>query len=487
MKQLVEDIAKALVDSPDEVGSRSTGRADHGAGATGRAHRLGKSHRQARPNRTIHPHAPGGRRDETEPPVHPGNSGINLKLVTIARLLRARGNKGDLPSHSPNSRNVSSGYGKQVPMEIESTWLHGDRLIFKFKGVDSFRPPKAWRARVCNPHGGARRSFPKASIINRTWSVQVVDATGRLTRSRNANSRKPAAHRCWKCTKRRQRTPDPVLPKAICTRSNNPEAAKARAGVILPRRVGRVISLSPRSWNSASSPSSRSSSRAVSTRRSGATAAGSGLIEIKIHDLRNWTHDRHRTVDDRPFGGGEGMLLKPGPMFEAVKSIWPERGPDQRVVLLSAQGKRFNQAEPGDLRANMNELLLICGRYEGVDERVAEHLADEELSIGDFVLSGGELAAAVVMIAVARLMPGVLGNEDSAVMSRFSEAGLLDCPQYTRPAEFRGWKVPEVLLGGNHEEIRRWRRQAARQRLRGTVRIYYNRGFKDFPTCQPRY
>jgi tRNA (guanine37-N1)-methyltransferase len=194
-----------------------------------------------------------------------------------------------------------------------------------------------------------------------------------------------------------------------------------------------------------------------------AKAAEFGLIQIHIHDLRAWTHDRHRTVDDRPFGGGEGMLLKPAPIFDAVESIWPQRGANQRIILLSAQGRRFTQ-EAARRLSGYQELLLICGRYEGVDERVAEHLADEELSIGDFVLSGGELGAAVVLDAVARLLPGVLGNEDSALQESFSEPGLLDCPQYTRPAEFRGWKVPEVLLSGNHEQIRNWRRQAARDK-----------------------
>lgn len=188
-------------------------------------------------------------------------------------------------------------------------------------------------------------------------------------------------------------------------------------------------------------------------------ARESGVLDIRIHDLRNWTHDRHRTVDDRPFGGGEGMLLKPEPVFDAVESIWPERGPERRVVLLSAQGRMFDQAAARRY-ASLDGLLLICGRYEGVDERVAERLVDEEISIGDYVLSGGELAAAVVIDSVARLLPGVLGNEESSLNESFEE-GLLDCPQYTRPAEFRGWKVPEVLLSGHHEEIRRWRRQAA--------------------------
>ena len=196
-------------------------------------------------------------------------------------------------------------------------------------------------------------------------------------------------------------------------------------------------------------------------------AREAGLIEIHVHDLRTWTYDRHRTVDDRPFGGGEGMLLKAGPIFEAVEAVWPERqGPEgSKVILLSAQGKKFDQAKAREF-SELKELLLICGRYEGVDERVAEHLADEELSIGDYVLSGGELAAAIVVDAVARLQAGVLGNETSSVDESFSEEGLLDWPQYTRPAEFRGWKVPEVLIGGNHEEIRKWRKSAAREKTR---------------------
>ncbi|HWZ33828.1 MAG TPA: tRNA (guanosine(37)-N1)-methyltransferase TrmD [Bryobacteraceae bacterium] len=192
-------------------------------------------------------------------------------------------------------------------------------------------------------------------------------------------------------------------------------------------------------------------------------AREAGLIEIHVHDLRGWTYDRHRTVDDRPFGGGEGMLLKAGPIFEAVESIWPSRGDGKKVVLLSAQGKKFDQAKARQYSSLNDELLLICGRYEGVDERVAQYLADEELSIGDYVLSGGELAAAVVIDAVARLKEGVLGNQMSAVAESF-ENGLLDCPQWTRPAEFRGWKVPEVLIGGNHEQIRQWRFEAAREK-----------------------
>jgi tRNA (guanine37-N1)-methyltransferase len=204
-----------------------------------------------------------------------------------------------------------------------------------------------------------------------------------------------------------------------------------------------------------------------------ARAKEAGKIEIRIHNLREWTHDRHKTVDDRPFGGGEGMLLKTEPLFAAVEAVFPERAKGNReagkqVILLSAQGRKFDQAAARRL-SSTDELLLICGRYEGVDERVAEHLADEELTIGDYVMSGGELAAAVVIDVIARLIPGVLGNEDSAVFESFEGDGdVLDCPHYTRPADFRGWRVPEVLLSGNHEEIRRWRRQAA---LEKTARL----------------
>src|SRR5579884_398425 len=193
-----------------------------------------------------------------------------------------------------------------------------------------------------------------------------------------------------------------------------------------------------------------------------------GLVDVTIHDLRAFTHDRHQTVDDRPFGGGEGMVLKAQPIFECVESLQvPSReqrlasGARETVILLSAQGRLFHQQEAEKL-SRLDRIILICGRYEGVDERVAEHLADEELSIGDFVLSGGELGAALVIDAVARLLPGVLGNENSSIQESFGEAGLLDCPQYTRPAEFRGWKVPQVLLSGHHEEVRRWRLEAAR-------------------------
>jgi tRNA (guanine37-N1)-methyltransferase len=196
-------------------------------------------------------------------------------------------------------------------------------------------------------------------------------------------------------------------------------------------------------------------------------AKDAGLLDIRIHNLRDWTHDRHKTVDDRPFGGEEGMVLKCEPIFSAVESIWPVRTEGQKVVLLSAQGRMFDQAMASRFVKNA-ELLLICGRYEGVDERVAEHLADEEISIGNYVLSGGELGAAVVVDTVARLIPGVLGNDASSEFESFSEGGhgegLLDCPHWTRPAEFRGWKAPQVLLDGNHAEIRKFRKAAAQEK-----------------------
>jgi tRNA (guanine37-N1)-methyltransferase len=199
-------------------------------------------------------------------------------------------------------------------------------------------------------------------------------------------------------------------------------------------------------------------------------AMASGHATIRLHDLRDYTDDRHRTVDDRPFGGGPGMVFKAEPIFRAVEALRAEApGAAFPVILLSPQGRLLTQALAEEL-AHSARLVLLCGRYEGVDERVAQNLATDEISIGDFVLSGGELAAAVVMEAVTRLVPGVLGNEESCEQDSFAvpagapaEAryGLLDCPHYTRPAEFRGWKVPEVLLSGNHEQIREWRRRRA--------------------------
>ena len=194
-------------------------------------------------------------------------------------------------------------------------------------------------------------------------------------------------------------------------------------------------------------------------------ARNAGLIEIEAHDLRRWTSDKHHVVDDRPFGGGEGMVLKPEPIFAAVRELAGAREREQysaqtRVVLLSAQGRVFTQELAADLSKNASRIVLICGRYEGVDERVCEHLATDEISIGDYVLSGGEPAALVVVDAVTRLLPGALGNDSSASNESFVQ-GMLDHPQYTRPPQFEGMNVPEVLLTGNHGEIARWRREAA--------------------------
>lgn len=188
-------------------------------------------------------------------------------------------------------------------------------------------------------------------------------------------------------------------------------------------------------------------------------ARDSGVLDLRIHNLRDWTHDRHRTVDDRPFGGGPGMVLKPEPIFEAVEAL---RDAATRVVLTSPGGRVFTQAVAREL-AVWPRVLLVCGSYEGFDERVREHLADDELSIGDYVLTNGALPAMVIVDAVARLLPGALGHEASAVEESFSD-GLLEYPQYTRPAEFRGWQVPGVLLGGNHAEIEQWRKAQSMRR-----------------------
>lgn len=199
-------------------------------------------------------------------------------------------------------------------------------------------------------------------------------------------------------------------------------------------------------------------------------ARAAGLVEIRAHDLRRWTSDKHRQVDDRPFGGGDGMVLKPEPIFAAVEDLTgagEERSGYRdatRVVLLSPQGRTLSQSLAEDL-AHSQHIVLICGRYEGVDERVAESLVTDEISIGDYILSGGEAAAIVLVDAVVRLLPGALGSETSARHDSFSE-GLLDFPHYTRPPEFRGLRVPEVLIGGHHGEIARYRRQQALRKTR---------------------
>ena len=190
-------------------------------------------------------------------------------------------------------------------------------------------------------------------------------------------------------------------------------------------------------------------------------ARDTGRLDLKIHNLRDYAHDRHKTVDDRPFGGGPGMLLKPEPIFEAVENLARE---NTHVILLSPAGRTFNQAIAAEL-SQRNDLLLISGHYEGFDERVREQLADDELSIGDYVLTNGALPVMVIVDAVTRLLPGVLGDDESAQEESFSH-GLLEYPQYTRPAEFQGMKVPEVLLSGNHGEIARWRAEQARLRTK---------------------
>jgi len=221
-------------------------------------------------------------------------------------------------------------------------------------------------------------------------------------------------------------------------------------------------------------------------------AKEASIVQIHVQDLREFTKDRHKTVDDRPFGGGEGMVLKPEPLFEAVEKLLGQSmgGADQEVsppagtaiVLLSAAGKLFTQ-ETARRFAKLDRIIFICGRYEGVDERVAEHLATDEISVGDYVLSGGELPAALILDAVTRLLPGALGNEASTENESFSQSSsiedalsrhpspatrhsLLDYPHYTRPADFRGWKVPEVLIGGHHAEVAKWRRERAQRKTR---------------------
>ena len=190
-------------------------------------------------------------------------------------------------------------------------------------------------------------------------------------------------------------------------------------------------------------------------------AQENGIVDLRIHNLRDWTKDKHHVVDDAPFGGGQGMVMKPGPIFAAVEAL---RTKNSFVVLMTPQGKRFTQSLASDL-SKREHLIVICGHYEGIDHRVVEQLVDLEISIGDYVLTNGAIAAVVIVDAVVRLLPGALGHEQSAADDTFS-GGLLEAPQYTRPAEFRDWKVPEVLLSGNHAEIAKWRKEQALKRTR---------------------
>lgn len=193
-----------------------------------------------------------------------------------------------------------------------------------------------------------------------------------------------------------------------------------------------------------------------------ARAARAGIVEIGIHNLREWTTDRHRTVDDKPFGGGAGMVLKPEPLFKAIEAL--KTTTESTVVLLTPQGELLRESLVAELAA-LPHLILICGHYEGVDERVIEHAVDREISIGDYVLSGGELPAMVLVDAVVRLQPGALGSPESA-QDESHTAGLLEYPHYTRPADFRGWRVPDVLVSGHHAEVERWRREQSLSRTR---------------------
>jgi tRNA (guanine37-N1)-methyltransferase len=186
-----------------------------------------------------------------------------------------------------------------------------------------------------------------------------------------------------------------------------------------------------------------------------------GLVTIKTHNLRDWARDKHRTTDDAPYGGSQGMVMKCEPIFEAIESL---RTPEARVLLMSPGGRRFDQAQ-AEVLAKCPHLILLCGHYEGIDQRVLDHLVDEEISIGDYVLTNGALAAAVLTDAVVRLLPGVLGDEKSAADDSFSH-GLIEGPQYTRPVEFRGWRVPDILLSGNHAAIAAWRREQALEKTR---------------------
>jgi tRNA (guanine37-N1)-methyltransferase len=185
------------------------------------------------------------------------------------------------------------------------------------------------------------------------------------------------------------------------------------------------------------------------------------IVDLSIHNLRDWTSDKHHIVDDAPFGGGQGMVMKPEPIFAAVEQL---RTPKAKIILMSPAGRRFDQSLAVDLRKE-SHLIIICGHYEGIDHRVVDHLVDLEISIGDYVLTNGAIAAVILVDAVVRLIPGVLGDEQSAADDSFS-AGLLETPQYTRPAEFRGWKIPDVLLSGNHAEIAKWRKEQALKRTK---------------------
>ena len=390
----------------------------------------------------------------------------------VGRILRERGRIGELaaeiyssqPGRAEKLKDVMLGLGGlKRPVQVERLWYHNGRPVFKFFGIDSISDAQSWRgADLLAPESERARLEPGEYSHADLIGCEVRASLGEQPLGIVRGIEDYGSQILLRVEK--SAGGEMLIPfvKAICREIDvarkiiRVELPEGLSGAVREARfvTFHVLTIFPEFFRGPFE-------HGVIER-----AQKAGLIQIRVHDLRTWTADRHRTVDDRPFGGGEGMVLKPGPIFEAVESIWPDRTEGEqgrKVVLLSAQGRKFDQSVAREF-AGLSELLLICGRYEGVDERVAEHLADEELSVGDFVLSGGELAAAMVIDVVARLKEGVLGNRDSAVYESFGEDGLLDCPQYTRPAEFRGWKAPEVLLGGNHEEIRQWRRKAAREK-----------------------
>ena len=389
--------------------------------------------------------------------------------VAVAQLGKTRGNRGEVTAVALSSKPERYQALKEVFLfapggpaggekyEVESTWFHLGTLVFKFRGVDTISDAELLYGREVRIPASERISLDEGEYF------QI--RPDRL-RSGGPPHRRidRAGHRLGRW--RRLRTAGGGRQSADSLRAIHLRGDRSRGQTHRGRIARRLEGLEPPVIFHVLTifPEFFEGPFAHGVVKRGKDA---GLLDIRIHNLRDWTHDRHRTVDDRPFGGAEGMVLKCEPIFSAVESIWPERDAGQKVALLSAQGRLFDQSMANRL-AESAELLLICGRYEGVDERVAEHLADEEISIGNYVLSGGELAAAVVIDTVARLLPGVLGNEASSAFESFQDTGhgegLLDCPHWTRPAEFRGWKAPEVLLGGNHEEIRKFRKKIAREK-----------------------
>ena len=354
-----------------------------------------------------------------------------------------------------------SGSGER--REVETTWFHNGTLIFKFRGIDTIsdaepadrlevRVPLAERAPL-----EAGEFFQSDLIGCEVFEHRSGQRIGRVTDWQDgggAGLLVVDGHL--------------LIPfaRAICVEID--PAAKRIAVELPPGLQGTQ----PTRDLPCADDFPRILRGAVRARsgEAGAKTPGFSISASTICAIGRF--DRHKTVDDRPFGGGEGMVMKPEPLFQAVESIWPERGRRGRKPFCFPRKAAVRPGDGQPPARGRAELLLICGRYEGVDERVAEHLADDEISIGNYVLSGGELAAAVVIDTVARLLPGVLGNETSAAFDSFQESGhgegLLDCPHWTRPADFRGWKAPEVLLNGNHEEIRKFRKNAA---LEKTARL----------------